>query len=90
MANIKSAIKRARQGVGLRKHNMAMRSRVRTFLKKVDVAITEGKKEEAAEFFKQAQSEVARAANKGIFKKNKASRDISRLSSRLKGMGQQA
>ena len=86
MANIKSSIKRARQNTVLRQHNTTIRSRVRTFLKKTDALIKEGNKEEAAEAFKQAQTEMDKASQKGIFKKNKGARDISRLHKRLKGI----
>ncbi len=86
MANIKSAIKRARQAEIRRQHNVTIRSRVRTYMKKTDVAIEAGQKDEAQSAFKLAQSEMSRASAKGIFRNNKASRDISRLHGRLKAM----
>lgn len=84
MANIKSAKKRVRQAVTNRMRNMKIRSRVRTAIKKTDAAIGENNLELARSCFQQAQSEIAKAARKGIFKANKAQRDISRLNTRLK------
>ena len=86
VANIKSAIKRARQSESNRKHNVTIRSRVRTFLKKADAAISSGDKEAAQVAFKHAQSEMAKACSKGVFAKNKGARDISRLNTRLKAL----
>lgn len=62
------------------------RNRVRTFLKKVESAILDGKKEPAQEALKVAQSEMMKAAGKGVFKLNTASRKISRLSAKVKAL----
>ncbi len=86
MANIKSAKKRAQLSEERRQHNVAMRSRVRTFIKKVNAAVEAGNKEEAQALFKTAQSEAAAAARKHLFKANKVSRDISRMNARIKAM----
>ena len=83
MANHKSADKRARQTIRKTAVNTVIRSSVKTFEKKTLTAIAEGKKEEAAEFFKTFSSKIDRAAKKGIFHKNKASRKIARLALRL-------
>ena len=65
--------------------NGARRSRVRTFVKKVD-ALINAKDKEAAAAFITAESEMMRAAQKGVFKKNTASRTISRLAQKIKAL----
>ena len=86
MANIKSAIKRARQNVKLRQHNASARSMYRTFIKNVLKAIEAGDKEAARAAFLKAQSVVDKAASKNLLHKNKASRIKSRLNARVKAM----
>lgn len=86
MANIKSAIKRARQNVKLRQHNASARSMYRTYIKNVLKAIDAGDKEMARAAFLKAQSVVDKAAGKNLLHKNKASRIKSRLSARVKAM----
>ena len=61
-------------------------SRVRTFVKKVIAAVLSGDKEAASTALKVAESEMMRAAQKGVFHKNKASRTISRLSQKVKAL----
>lgn len=86
MANIKSAIKRARQNVKLRKHNASARSMYRTYIKNVLKAIASGDQEVARAAFLKAQSVVDKAAGKNLLHKNKASRIKSRLNARVKAM----
>lgn len=86
MANIKSAIKRARQNVKRRQHNNSARSMYRTFIKHVLNAVEAGNKEEATAAYAKAQPIIDKAASKGLIHKNKASRVKSRLSARLKAM----
>ena len=86
MANIKSAIKRARQNIKLRQHNASARSMYRTYIKNVLKAIETGDKEVARAAFLKAQSVVDKAAGKNLLHKNKASRIKSRLSARVKAM----
>ena len=86
MANIKSAIKRARQNVKLRQHNASARSMYRTFIKHVLKAVDEGNKELAKAAYAKAQPVIDKAAGKGLIHKNKASRIKSRLSARVKAM----
>ena len=64
----------------------ARRNRVRTFVKKVIAAVMAGNKEEATAAFIVAESEMAKAAQKGIFKKNHASRVVSRLAQKIKAL----
>lgn len=86
MANIKSAQKRARQNIKSRAHNMAMRSKMRTFLKKVSTAIESGNRAEAEASYKAAVPVLDSMVNKGIVHKNKAARHKSRLNARIKAL----
>ena len=67
--------------------NTARRSRMRTFIRKVEEAIENGDKKAANDALKSAQPEIMRAASKGILHKNTSARKISRLSARIKAMG---
>ena len=87
MANTKSAKKAARQAERRTLINKARRSRVRTYVRKVEEAIASGDKEAANEALRAAQPEIMRSASKGIIHKNTASRKISRLSARVKALG---
>jgi small subunit ribosomal protein S20 len=86
MANTTSAKKATRKIARRTEVNTARRSRVRTFLRKVEEAIESGNKEEAASALKAAQPELMRAASKGVYHKNTASRKVSRLASRVKAI----
>lgn len=87
MANIKSAQKRARQAVKRRGHNMALRSRMRTHLKRVLNAVKAGDKAAAEASFKEAMPVLDSMVNKGIVHKNKAARHKSRLNDRIRQLG---
>ncbi|MBQ8870959.1 MAG: 30S ribosomal protein S20 [Alphaproteobacteria bacterium] len=86
MANHKSAKTRIRRNDKRSMINGMRRSRVRTFVKKVVALIAEGNKEAAMAAFDVAQSEMMRAAQKGVFHKNMASRTISRLAQKIKAL----
>lgn len=86
MANHKSAKNRIVRNNKRAVINGARRSRVRTFVKKVEAEIMSGNKEQAAAAFKTAESEMMRAVNKGVFKLNTAARTVSRLSKRIKAL----
>ena len=86
MANIKSAIKRARQNIKLRQHNASARSMYRTYVKNVIKAVEVGNKEAAEAAFAKAQPVIDKAANKGLIHHNKAARIKSRLSARVKSL----
>ena len=86
MANIASAQKRIRQTERRTARNVARKSRVRTFLKKVEVAIASGDKAAANEAFRLAQPEYQRAVGKGVVHKNTVARRLSRLSARIKAI----
>jgi small subunit ribosomal protein S20 len=83
MANSPSAKKRARQAARRTVVNKARRSRVRTFIRKVEEAIAAGDRTAALEALKTAQPEIMRGATKGILHRNTASRKISRLHGRI-------
>ena len=83
MANIKSARKRARQAEKTRKHNMGLRSLMRTQIKNVVKACDAGNKEAAEAAYKTAVPVIDSMINKGIVTKNKAARHKSRLNKRV-------
>ena len=66
--------------------NKARRSRMRTYVRKVEEAIEAGDKSAATEALKAAQPEIMRAAGKGVIHKNTSARKVSRLSARVKAM----
>ena len=86
MANIKSAIKRARQNIKLRQHNASARAMFRTFVKNVVKSVKAGDQEAAKLAFSKAQPVIDKAVGKGIIHKNKAARIKSRLSAHIKAM----
>jgi small subunit ribosomal protein S20 len=87
MANTPSAKKAARKIERRTEVNRNRRSRVRTFLRKVEEAILTGDKDAAQAALKAAEPEMMRAASKGVYHKNTASRKISRLAHRVKAVG---
>ncbi len=87
MANTPQSKKRARQIERRTDVNKARRSRIRTFLRKVEEAIASGDKEAATLALRTAQPELMRGVTKGVYHKNTASRKISRLASRVKAVG---
>ena len=87
MANTRQSAKRAHQNEKRFAINKARRSRIRTYLRKVEEAITSGDKEAATAALKAAQPELMRGVTKGVFHKNTASRKMSRLSARVKALG---
>ena len=86
MANIKSARKRARQAEKTRKHNMGLRSMMRTKIKNVVKACDAGDKDAAVTAYKDAVPVIDSMINKGIVTKNKAARHKSRLNTRVKAL----
>jgi small subunit ribosomal protein S20 len=86
MANTASARKRNRQTARRTERNQARKSRMRTFIKKVEIAIAGGDKQAAGEALHAAQPELQRAANKGVLHRNTAARKLSRLSARIKAL----
>ena len=86
MANTSSAKKAHRQTLRRTEINKARRSRMRTFVRKVEEAIAAGNQAAAAEALRNAEPEIMRAAQKGIVHKNMASRKVSRLAARVKAL----
>jgi len=86
MANTPQSKKRARQSERRQDINKARRSRIRTFLRKVEEAIASGNQESAAAALRAAQPELARGITKGVLHKNTVARKMSRLASRVKSL----
>ncbi|HQS83903.1 MAG: 30S ribosomal protein S20 [Alphaproteobacteria bacterium 16-39-46] len=86
MANHKSAEKAIRQTERRTEENRSYRNRIRTFVRKVELALTAKNKEEAAAAFKPAESHIMKGVAKGFHHKNTAARKISRLSKRIKAL----
>ena len=86
MANTASARKRIRQSLKRNLRNQARKSRMRTFVKKVEVACASGDKEAAAAALRAAQPEMQRASGKGVVHANTMARKLSRLSARIKSL----
>jgi small subunit ribosomal protein S20 len=84
MANTPGAKKAIRKIERRTAVNKARRSRVRTFLRKFEEAVTSGDAAAAKTAFIEAQSELMRAVSKGVVHKNTGSRKVSRLAARLK------
>lgn len=87
MANTSSAKKNVRKMARKTAVNTARRSRVRTFLRRVEDAIASGDKAAANEALRAAEPEMMRAVSRGVYHKNTAARKISRLSARCKAIG---
>ena len=87
MANTAQSKKRARQSEARQDINKARRSRIRTFLRKVEEALASGDQANAAVALKNVQPELARGITKGVMHKNTVARKMSRLASRLKALG---
>jgi small subunit ribosomal protein S20 len=86
MANIKSAQKRAKQAVERRRHNMSLRTEVRTAIKAVQKALATGNKDSAAKVLRESQRVIDRIVAKGVLHRNAGDRHKSRLAHALKGM----
>ena len=86
MANTPQSKKRARQSERRADVNKSRRSRIRTFLRKVEEAIESGNRDAASAALRAAQPELMRGVTKGIFHKNAAARKMSRLSARVKAI----
>ncbi len=86
MANHKSAKKRIIRNAKRAEINGARIGRIRTFIKKVEAAITAGDKAAADQALRDAQPEIMRGVSRGVLHKNTASRKMSRLSARVKAL----
>jgi len=90
MANTKNAKKMVRKIEKRTAVNGARRSRMRTFIRKVEDAIKAGDASAARDAFLKAEPEIMRAASKGILHRNTASRKVSRLAHRVKSVSDSA
>ena len=86
MANTSSAKKMVRKIARRTAINKSRRSRVRTYVKKVELAIVAGDQPAAQEALRSAESELMRAVSKGVMHKNTGSRKVSHLTARVKAM----
>jgi small subunit ribosomal protein S20 len=86
MAHHKSAQKRIRSNARRAEVNTARVGRIRTFLKRVETAISAGNKDAAQAEFKLAQPELQRGTTHGVIHRNTVSRKLSRLTARIKAM----
>jgi len=86
MANSPQAKKRARQADRRFAVNKARRSRIRTYLRKVEEALASGNKDASMAALRAAETELMRGVTKGVFHKNTAARKVSRLNARVKAL----
>ena len=86
MANHASSKKRIRRNAKRADINGARRGRIRTFVKKVELALSAGDAKQADEALRAAQPELDRGVAKGIMHKKTAARKLSRLSARVKAI----
>lgn len=86
MANSPSSKKRARQSEKRRQQNASQRSMVRTYIKKIDVAVASGNYDNAQAAFLTAQPIIDSMVNKGIYPKNRAARIKSTLNGQVKAL----
>ena len=86
MANIKSAKKRILVNETKAARNKAIKSKVKTYVKKVEAAVAANDKAAAAEALKVAIVEINKAGSKGVYHKNTSSRKVSRLAKAVNGM----
>jgi small subunit ribosomal protein S20 len=86
LANIKSAAKKARQSEKRRQHNAAMRTRVRSAVKKATKAVKDGNAASAQSAYQAAVPEIDTMVSKGIIHRNKAARHKSRINKALKAL----
>lgn len=86
MAKHKSAIKRAKQSEKGRQRNAAVKSSIKTAIKKVLSAVSPGNKEEASRLLKEAIPKISRAGTKGYIHKRNAARKISKLTKKVNAL----
>ncbi len=86
MANTLQAKKRVRRNANRELINQSRRSRIRTYIKKVELAVEAGNADEAKVALKNAQPELMRGVTKGVLHKKTASRKVSRLAKQVKAM----
>lgn len=90
MANKSAAKKAIRSDARKKTVNNARKSRIRTFIRKVEDQINANNKDEAVKAFKALEPELMRGVTKKIYKLNTASRKLSRIYARIKKIGGEA
>ncbi len=86
MANTQSAGKRARQGEKRRLHSAGLRSRLRTYVKRVFKAVADGDHDKAQAAYREAVPVIDAGVGKGLLHKNKAARHKRRLNARIRDL----
>ncbi|MDQ0161279.1 30S ribosomal protein S20 [Aeribacillus alveayuensis] len=86
MPNIKSAVKRVKTSEKRRAQNVAMKSAMRTAMKKFESLVVNNDVENAKIAFREASKKIDKAAQKGIIHKNAAARFKSRLAKKLNNL----
>lgn len=90
MANTKSALKAIRSDAKKNEINSARKSRIRTFVRKVNDAIQANDEAKAREAFKNLEPEIMKGVKKNVIKQNTASRKLSRLAASIGKISKQA
>lgn len=90
MANISSSKKAIRQIEARTEVNKSRRSRIKTYLRKINDVIATGNVEEARKAFVEFESELMKGVKNGLFKKNTASRKLTRIAAHIRKIGQKA
>jgi len=88
LRNNKAAIKRAKQAEARRLRNSHIRSTMKTHIKRVGIALENKDMEQLNKVFKEAMSQINRAASKNVIHKKNAARKISRLSKKIHNFSQ--
>ncbi len=83
MANIKSQIKRIRTNEVARQRNKAVKSELKTYVRRVREAVTAGDKDTAATALKEASRKLDKAVSKGVIHRNQAANRKSKLAQQV-------
>lgn len=86
MANHTATKKSIRQTATVTANNRSRKSRIKSFIVKVEAAVAGGDKQQAQSAFKAAQPEIMKGVSKGVLKSGTASRKVSRLFAKIKAM----
>lgn len=90
MANTKSALKAIRSDAKKNEVNTARKSRIRTFIRKVNDAIEANDETKAREAFRNLEPEIMKGVKQEVFKQNTASRKLSRLAASIRKISKKA
>ena len=87
MANIKSQIKRIRTNEKRRQRNLAVKSELKTLVRRTREAVEAGDKEAAIEALRAASRKLDKAVSKGVIHRNQAANRKSKLARRVQSLG---